>query len=107
VGVTGPDLTDPLALQDHLGDELVVEPLAALQAQVALAGQLVALGEVDAEGVHVLQQGAHVPLEQQGEAADGRLVGDGDGPGLLEQRVTKMADDAPEQVFLGFEVVVE
>src|SRR5579859_2282389 len=107
VGVTGADLAEPLAFGDHLGDQLVVEPLAALEAQVALAGQLVALGEVDAEGVHVLQQGAHVPFEQQGETADGGLLGDGDGPGLLEQRVAQVADDPPEQVFLGFEVVIE
>jgi len=41
-----------------------------------------------------------MPLEEPGETAGGGLVRDGDGPGLLEQGVTQMPDDAPEQVFL-------
>jgi hypothetical protein len=100
VRVTRPDLTQPLPFHDDLGDQLVVEPLTALEPQVPLTGKLIPLGEVDAEGVDVLQEGFHVPIEEPGETTGGGLVRDGDGSGLLEQGVTQMPDDAPEQVFL-------
>ena len=99
-GVTRPYLAQPLPFHDYLGDQFVVEALAALEPQVPLAGKLIPLGEVDAEGVDVLKEGFHVPLEEPGETAGGGLVRHGDGAGVLKQGVTQMPDDTPEQVFL-------